>query len=555
MNRKNLLILGFALMLGGTQVWSQTRSDSLLTRDLLLEKDFTPQVEHSGKVFQMPETESLKTNRQSLKFATGSNLLTLDNDYVPMRPAEARVNFPHQDYSSYARLATSGLHFLADGQWNILHQERQRLELLMHSRVQERPFFTEPQRAFNNHSQLLANYQYHFNCCALTASLEESYRSWNYAINGLSRGDDGVPGNSRSSDTRLSLGIASKPWDKDFNYHLHADGHIFYLDRPDERASGQSERSLDMRGGASYHIGDNWLAQLDVDARYLSYSASTHLTSLFWFDIKPQATYSWRLWDFSLGAHLSSTLAETNSFKFAAMASAKRGLGEKAAFCLSLDGGERLYSYRESFKINPYLDFGEKIASSYSPVHLNADLQWNPIDMLQIRAEAGYQYLQNLAQFSPVRETSAGVALGPTFGLSYLDSHIMYIGSGADFSYGQLLRLSGDIRFQHFDKQLCYLPAWTLNMALELRPTAKLSLSANYFAALQRYMPSTAEGSRLKMNDFHYWQACLSYQLTRQWDIFAQYHPFSDTNFAMWNSSYSGFFPACFPLVGASFTF
>ncbi|MBO7324791.1 MAG: hypothetical protein J6U57_05165, partial [Bacteroidales bacterium] len=81
---KNIAIILCTLLISSSFTFAQNKSDSLIMRDLLLEKDYSPQIENAGKIYQNPATEAIKTNKQEVKFATSANRLSLDKDFVPL---------------------------------------------------------------------------------------------------------------------------------------------------------------------------------------------------------------------------------------------------------------------------------------------------------------------------------------------------------------------------------------------------------------------------------------------------------------------------------------
>lgn len=551
MNKKIALIL-CTLLISSSFTFAQNKSDSLIMRDLLLEKDYSPQIENAGKIYQNPATEAIKTNKQEVKFATSANRLSLDKDFVPLQAAEAKVDFPAQNKWGYARLGTAGLRLLGDAQVNILHQERQRLELNWNSHMQRRPI---PLSAYNfdNHNQASLAYQYHFDRSVLRASLSEAYDSWNYADFGYGKQQ------ARSSDSHLQLAWASKPWGKDFNYDIQAESYLFYINPFEKIAASDSytpinekalEYEVDLSAKFSYRIEEDLLAHTQLTFKHLGYGMDSHLNDLYWFDLHPSIDYRWKLWQFSLGAHLSDIIGKESKIKLAATASAARNIGEKAAFQLSIDGGERVFSLRESFHINPYLTTNDRIEALYSPLKAQADIQWNPFDVLQVSAVAGYQHIRNLTQITATKHTQTSPEQNHVinFAFKQQNADIAFVGAGVAFNYTKMFRLSANTRYLHANKDLAYLPTWTIDAALDFRPIEKLSLSMVYHAALQRHIP--LENAK---QHFHGITTCLTYQLSKRWDIFLQTHPYSSKRFMYWNHNYSLVIGR--PSLGASYSF
>lgn len=537
MNKK-LTIFWCGLLMAGFTALSQQKSDSLIMRDLLLEKDYSPQIENAGKVYHSPGTEEIQTNKQAVNFATEGHLITLDKDLVPMQMAESKIDFPEQDKPAYLRLGGgTRLNLLADAQVNFIRQERQRLEAQAY--VRSLPFDkTTKDIAVNSVYRGDLRYQYHFNTCALSASLSEDYRNWSNLSNTQT---------SWSSDSRMTVGFASKNWGNDFQYAVHADAHLFHFGKMDIKGSAL-ERELTVNTDLSYRIDDNWKASLDIDIKNVGYEHAD-LNALFWYDIQPSLSYRWRLWDLALGLHLSDIVGKESPFRVAATASASRSLGENAAFRLSLDGGEKVYSYREGFDINPYLNPKERLQASYSPLHLDAQLVWNPWNMLQLEAQVGYQHLRNMAHFSRV-DTIRHIST-VNYNSVYTNANVLYAKGGFDFRYGKFLRMSGDVSYRHYDKKLWYAPGLIAHASLEMKPTEALSLTADYHWAGLRYGDYPGY-DYVRMTDYYYYALSLSYQW-RKWGVFTQCRSLLDPQYKFWNPYTK--FNDLVVLIGASYSF
>lgn len=537
MNKK-LTIFWCSIMMAGLGALAQQKSDSLIMRDLLLEKDYSPQIENAGKVYHSPGTEDIKTNKQAVNFATEGHLIALDKDLVPMQVAESKIDFPEQNRAAYVRLGGgTRANILADAQMNLIRQERQRLEAQAYVRSLPWKKFLQD-KAGNSVYRGDVRYQYHFNTCALSASISEEYRHWSSLTNTQA---------SWSSDSRLGVNFASKNWDKDFSYALGADAHLFHFGNPDIAGSAL-ERELNIDADLSYRINDKWKASLDIDLRNMGYERAP-LSDIFWYDIQPSVLYRWRLWNLGLGLHLSDIIGKDSPFRVAAKASASRSLGEKAAFRLSLDGGENVYSYREGFDINPYLNPKERLQASYSPLHIDAHILWNPLNMLQLEAQVGYQHLRNMAQFSQV--DSIKHINDQVFHSSYINTNVLYAKAAFDFRYGKILHMSGDISYRHYDKQVWNCPALMAHASLEVKPMEALSLTADYHWAGLRY-GNYIGYDYLRLSDHYYYALSLAYQW-KKCGVFAQCRSLLDPQYAFWNNQAK--FGDLLVLIGASYTF
>lgn len=604
--KKNLLyfLLGiFSLYPLSTQ--AKTAPDSLIRRDLLLEKEYNPMLETAGKIYRVPETEDLKTKETEVRFSISEAPAMTPGEYVPLRAAEARTYFPAREQKAYVRLG-GGYHWatLGDAQWNILKGPRHLLDLTAWHRSSFGKVTLQPDlasRAKLVDSRVGLNYQWHLNSAEFRAGLSERFYAWNYYGRSWSnlpmqnRDSLAMPGMQWFSDTRLSLGLESKPWDKAFDYAFNVDAHYFRLGKALAKDSlagaGPAETELDADLALNYQINDKLSIGLDTRVRALFYQrgASSQRFSLadhmqydpafaafndapvnaFWFELNPRARYSLGLWDFGLGFRLSYLGGQ--KMLIAPVASVNRPLGNWAKFNFEVDGGQKLYSYREGLELNSYLDPSIRLLPEYSPIALRGALQIKPLSGLNMTAFTGYSYTQNVAMFYNALPVDSGMlnhlSYSKLFMTEYVKMNKLYVGLGFNFAYKKTLDLSAKLSYNHYiassnDLKMDMLlssnarrpwhkPAFEAEAMLNVSPTEQTAFFVSYHWEGTRYAPDYFSAFR-RLPDIHYLSLGGSYDVTRRLGVFLHLNNVLNQFYEVWNDYPSQGFTA---VVGASYSF
>lgn len=584
---------------------AQAAQDSLIRRDLMIEKEYNPMLETAGKIYRVPETEDLRTKETEVRFSLSEAPTLTPGEYVPLRAAEARSYFPAREQKAYVRLG-AGYHWatLGDAQWTILKGPRHLLDLTAWHRSSFGKVTLQPDlaaRAKHVDSRLGLNYQWHLNSAEFKAGLSERFYAWNYYGRYWSnlplqnRDSLVVPDMQWFSDTKLSLGIESKPWDKAFDYALNVDAHYFRLGKALAKDSlagaGPAETELDANLVLNYQINDKLGIGLESRVRALFYQreASSQRFSLadhmqydpafpafndvpanaFWLEINPHATYTLGLWDFGLGFRLSYLGGQ--KLLIAPTASVNRPLGNWAKFNFEIEGGQRFYSYREGLELNSYLDPSIRLLPEYSPVALRGALQIKPLSGLNMTAFTGYSFTRDVAMFYNALPVDSGglnhLSYSRLFMANYVKMNKLYLGLGFNYAYKKTLNLSGKFSYNHYivssdnvktdlllssnARRPWHKPAFEAEALLNLTPTDQTAFFVSYHWEGTRFAPDYFNAYR-RLPDIHYLSLGGSYEITRRLGVFLHLNNVLNQFYEVWNAYPSQGFTA---VAGASYSF
>ncbi len=578
---------------------AQDNADQI-QRDMVLEKEYDPQIENAGKIWTMPGVESFKPQKTDIVFSTSENLLHLSNGASTLSAIDGVVQLPDQYQKGYLRLGGGNhLHFIGDGQFNLLRTDNQWLDISIKHRSEQRG---TQNKKWDSDNRISVNYAANTERLSFLVSLSEEFCNWHYygSPNAVTPSIYGstlqIPDAQWFSNTGLHFQMASRPNGKNVDFGVSIDENWFVLNQVygvNAAGNGPKELDSDVKAFIIAHISKDWQARLNVRGRYLytSNAPSEHASgnlypdlpgNNFWFEAVPQVGYKWHLWSFFAGARFSKMSGDGYKFRIAPEISASTPLWENASLQIVVNGGEKAFSFAEGFRENLYIDPTIRLLPEYTPIHVGGKLIWRPVEMLQVVPYAGYRLVKDMAQFyNSSIYTDNGLPVlsfnetNLSFASLYANANQIYAGMEATLNWCDKVSAMADFRYNYWKAssvsssginsdqasyylknlddvlsanggKVWYKPSIELNTRIDVNAVRNLTLSLTYQMQLERYgavsssdaaaiRPSTANLAFARLDDIHLLNAEASYRITRNIGIFIQADNLLNRTSAWWN--------------------
>lgn len=576
--------LVLALLCSGGML-AQTGKDTLIQRDLILEKDYVPTIESTDKLLILPETEPVNQEKRTADFSLAGSPAPLKGVYRPLPAPVLNTEYPASKKWGYFSFAGgSKTAFLGDAQLNLLRQSKQTLDV----RILHRSIFgditnsmEETKRSFMNQNRLLGNYTLHLPGHELTVGLGQRYNAWNYyglwkTSDPITVNDVTTPDNQWLSDSEFAVSLRSKQTKQALSYNLGMNGHLFYLGKginapgTTTKTKGAREGTLTLKGDLAYQLSDNLAVGVNAGLTTFSYrnpvtytlsqthydnpsSTADFFTKQNWLEVNPFARFTWKQWKVVAGLNVAVPSLVNERVKWAPNLSGSTSLSDKAAFRVSLDGGILLSSYRDGFERNPYLDPYLKLKTAYRPINAEAAIDWRPIKDLRLTPRVGYSRTNNKAFFynaMPGNTDRINHAYGQLFSVLYMNENRFSIGSEAYYNFRSKLRFFAEAHYNQYinysdnaavDAQLAgqrkawYQPGVDARFRLDASPFKQLSLFADYQLMALRYA-STSTAFMHRLGDIHDLSVGATWQLGNNVQLFVRLNNLLDQRYEVWNA-------------------
>ena len=541
-----------------------------IQRNLLLEKDYNPEVESAGKIFSMPEIEAFKPQKADIVFSTGENLLRLTGDVTTLPPAEARIGLPDAQSKGYIRLgAGNHLHFIGDGRLNLLNNEKHFLDLNLRHRSESRPGAGS---SWDNDNLVALTYGLSGKKLDFQAGLSEEFYNFHYYPSSAVSTDETqavpqIPDQQWFSKTSLHLQLTPRSVEEEARYGVSLDEHLFFLHQlygcSEALPLGPGELESDLKAFANGVIADKWQVGLSLRIRNFyawncpDESSYAHLYAdrpgtNTWFELVPHIDYNWKRWAFTAGVKFSKMTGGEYNFRVAPDVSATTPLGKAAQLKLHVNGGERAFSYAEGFRENLYIDPTIRLLPEYTLINVGGSVDVRPTEMLAVKPFAGYRLVRDMAMFYNTDN--------PSFAALYANANHIYAGLNLSLDWVEQIAFEGGFRWnlyrassvsgsatgsegvayaEDFDEWLSdnggkmwYKPGFELNARLDVKAIRNVLITVSYGLQADRFAPvapvasaeeeaGTSEGWTLLPN-IHRLDAEVSYKLSRSLSLFVK---------------------------------
>lgn len=566
-----------------------TKKDTTIKRDLIMEKEYRPEIDSKEKILVLPEIESFTLGKRDPDYFLSGKPAYLKGEYLPLPAPGVKTEFPSQNQLGYLRIgAGSKFSFVGDGQINFLRSSKHTLDV----RFMHKSIFGEmtntmgiKDRAYMNKNRIMANYKLNLPENELTVSLSEKYNSWNYYgtwQNSFTPIDTTInypeiSGNQWSSDIKYALGFNSRKPGNVFTWNAGVEGHIFRLGRgiqhlsmPADANKGGKEKEIKAYANLALDIAEKFELGVKGNIRKFSYRTpvsysldmlyradptiyDNYYTSQSWVDLNPYAKIKLKRWEVTGGLRVSVPSLETERVRYSVTASAMAPINDRLSFKANLDGGIQMLSYREGFEMNPYLDPLIHLEPLRKPVDLLVGIDYRPVKSLRISPVISYERFENMHFFYndyPLDEFIKK-AYGKIFSAKYMKSNKFSGGVNIMYNYLNKISLFGEARYNHYinyskdaatdilldlnGRKAWHKPGLEMRFRLEFSPVDMVSVFADYQLSALRYAPtSTAFSSR--MGDIHDLNIGLSWKVTKDVDVFLHIDNVLDQRYELWNS-------------------
>lgn len=595
-----LVLAGCAI---GVSLSAQTsKKDTLIQRDLIMEKEYKPVVENAEIILELPDIEEQVLAKQAPEFSVSESPAFLQGEYVPLPAARFKTSFPFGNQFGYIRLGVGGHRsFLGDAQFNLLRKSKQTLDI----NFQHRSIFGdmtlsagEKQRAYMNNNSFLATYKLHLIRSEIDADLSEKYNSWNYygtwRTDSLGPNALSVPEGQWSLDSKFGIGLKSKNLGQPFSYILYAESRGFRLGRGATSAlsipadaKGGLEKETAARATLNYDLNNVFHLGIDAHLRSFKYrppvSRPADETGIYdaaeiaknfedrnWFEFNPYAKMTYKKWMLSAGFKMSIPTLESERVRWNITASASTPLGEKAAFRVALDGGVKPQSYREGIEMNPYIDPSIRLKSSWKLIDLNAGIDYRLSQKLRLSPLVSYDISTDMPFFyNGYPSLSGGVndAYGNLFSVKYMTSNRLRIGVNSLYSLHRLLTILGEVSYNKYlnysnsstiddllkanGRKAWNKPGMEMRLRADITPVEKVNIFVDYKMEALRYTADATNFCR-RMDDIHNIDLGVNYKLTKEVGTFLHVNNLLDQRYEVWNAYQVHGFTA---VIGGSVSF
>ena len=565
------------------------RKDSLLNRELTLEKEYNPTIRDAVKISQFPELREPQAPKSNVEFSNYATPFDAQSRLIPLDP---QAYLTRLNYSKYKGYLTGGISSLIDINgdlgYQILNSNRDRLNIFLShrssscdisylsndvSQVQDvLSYLNEPEKPkfkINDNWGGL-NYLHDFGGIKFLADAKYTYSAFNYY--GLSvpyimwcvTTPCPVPNNNFDKNTNqinnmleAHLGVSSeKAGATNFKVNI---GYTSFGQKYGNTIleKGSSESRILFDGDINQPV--NSTIKIGVAGSIKTYSYSEPFKSLnedtianYWvYSLNPYFYWEDGNVNLLLGAKLDAEVGGRDEIIVSPTVRFNYSPSNQFMFYLLAEGGIKDNSQYNLFYENRYVDPMRRIMDSRSPLDATAGVKFTPLSTLSVGIFGGYKMTkdEHFYYWTPgaknVFDDTTPMLAGNWITPVYEDANILKLGADLKYAFQDIFELNLKGTYYQWDipqgEYAILYEAWNKpNFEMNLNAAYRLTeiplrFDLSYLGAYGRKSANNLTLSEsVRMNDIHDLSIKGTYTFAPNFSIYASLNNILFSKYDFW---------------------
>ena len=397
------------------------RKDTVLNRELTLEREYNPTIRDAVKISQFPELREPQTIKTNVEYSNYEIPYSVKIKLVPLNPESYLTNVNSSKYRGYLTGGVSSLIDIdGDLGYQILKSEKDKLNIFLSHRssrsdiayIQKVSDLVEDKdnkfKINDNWGGL--NYTHDFSKIKFLLDAKYTYSEFNYyglSIPYLTNLPGPVPNNNFDKSINqinqmfeANIGLSSQK-DKDFKYKINI-GYTnfmqYYGNMPIE--NGTNENRILINGDINKMIFSNVGLGLSGSAKAYSYpdefrAINDSTTNYFVYSVSPYIKWENYYLNLILGLKMDVELNGLEKIVASPLVRLNFYPTEQIMLYLFAEGGRKDNSQYNLFYENRYIDPLIRVMDSRSPLDATIGIKFSPISTMSAGIFGGYKITQD----------------------------------------------------------------------------------------------------------------------------------------------------------------
>ena len=516
----------------------RAQRDSLINRELTLEKEYNPTIHDAVKISQLPELREPQAPESPVEFAYYENPYQVQSKPFPLSP---QAYLTHLNYSKYRGYLTGGLSSLIDIDGDIGYR------ILNSTQEQSNIFFSHRSSRCdvsylqeNGRQKFKINdnwggldYRQDYGAVKFLADTKYTYSGFNYYGLSIPYFMSGFqPDKNTNQINGLFEAHASVSSEKTYplNYKINV-GYTNFRQKYGNTLweSGSGENRVLIDGDVRKII--NSTKRIGLSGSIKTYSYTTTLfkllndgTTNYWtFSLNPYIYWESSNWNFLLGAKMEVEVGGLGKIIASPVIRFNYYQDQVFMFYLLADGGRKDNSQYNLFYENRYVDPLIRVMDSRSPLDATAGIKFTPLSTASVGIFTGYTIMKDEHFFYSNAGAknnfgeSASMLAGNWITPSYEDANTFKLGGDLKYAFQNVFELNLKGTYYHRAIMKKYpndgflhgawnKPDFEMNLnAAYYYPELPLRFDLSYLGAYGRKAAGESRlfGTILKMNDIN----------------------------------------------------
>lgn len=540
---KNSVIIVVLLSLG---VFSAQAQDSdALSREVTVEKNYSPRVDNAAKITGVPEVEDPLVEQPLAEFSAWAVPLMGTPRTQPLSASILASQEPFDKKYGYARLGIgNNLNIRGDAGLRLLNTPSDQLGIWYnhYSTGGRLPYLDPPawsgDKVYQHQNSNTVNLTYKHLFKKVEWKTAAAYRSNAFNYYGFSlqplpvmEGENTQHANQYAVSTAVrsvkdelvvfDASVGFEGFKNRIGYLIGSDGGV------ENHLETRFSMAVALTEGSRHRLG------FDVKLDNLFYRrAQSHNYTVFSFT--PFYKYASEKIRFKAGAKMDVSAHDGTVFRFAPDVAFNVDFGKSFHFYTVVDGGKELNTWSKMSSRNIYLNPSQRLASTYTPVNALVGLYCDYLPGFKVRGFVGVK--SSVSALFDVRRyetvTDGMIASHEVVDYAPLDAFRVLGGVNVEYNLSNILK--GEVRWVYNgwmtrggrDFILSSLPRNEWYVDLGVYPMKTLAIKALFYIGSGRGYrydnPEGVENPPLKMSDIYELNLTIDYNITKMIRLFAE---------------------------------
>ena len=577
---KPVLFIIFALFCSvSLRAQNTMRTDSLMNRELMLEKEYTPTLRDAVKLNQLPELREPQAPKSQVEFSNYATPFDVQQKITLLSPQAYLTNV---NYSKYKGYLTGGISSLLDIDgdlgYQILNSDKNRLNIFLSHRssacdvsyLQDKLYENDTKKFKINDNWGGLNFMHDFSGIKFNADAKYTNSAFNYY--GLSIPNiimyfmpGPEPNNNFDKNTNqvnnlfeMHAGITSEKVNE-LNYKINVGYTNFrqkYGNTIDVNGSNENRILID----GNIHQLFNSTMGIGLSGNIKTYSYGSEIFKLlnetatnYWtYSLNPYFYLKEENLNLLLGAKMDVEAGGRQKIIFSPSIRFNYYPSNQFIFYLLAEGGIKDNSQYNLFYENRYVDPLIRVMDSRSPLDATAGIKFTPVSTLSAGIFGGYKITKDEHFYYPnvgaknVFDDTAPMLAGNWITPVYEDANTVKVGADVNYAFQNVFELGIKGTYYHwiiskdkypYDSALAWnKPDFEMNANAVYRlQTLPLRFDLSYSGAYGRKAAGNfAFTETVKMNDIHDLSLKGTYSFTPNLSVYASLNNLLFSKYDFW---------------------
>lgn len=521
MNQIKTILTGAGVLFTSVLCAQEGAKDSTLTRTVVVENQYNPEVMDAFKVNVLPKVEEPAVAKQHIDYATAVRPLSgWQGEPIPVITYNAKQKSPYKGYVRAAYGNRNNTDVKLSYMWDITSRDQLNVMGTLYGMNGKIPYerLEEDWKSRFFRTDVSLDYKHEFNRVFMQLGGAFGSQVFNYVLPVLNEG--GEPWTSDSQHFTLAdvyAKVTSKDETLPVQFSLQTGFQSFKRKYAMPYFPGTTEGLVHTVGQIWGTLQEEHTVGIDFAMDNVFYNSDLKDYTLV--QVNPYYKWNNEVIDLRLGAHVDAQTSNGSGIKFAPDVHFGYTFADTYKFYIQAIGGTTLSDFRRLNEMSPYWMSEEQIRSTHTPLDARLGVKGSPVAGFGFNLFGGYRIVKDelFSVYSLMEQAKAKTA---------------YAGGRIGYTYKDWVNLDVEATYYNWNMNQETEPLLVLKPNYEFNVSARVKILPDLYASMKYCYEGRSQAGTLKkadpVNDLSLWA---DYRLFQRVDVFVRLNNLLNKNY------------------------